>query len=100
MEELLFVWNAMNSDPQFILDQRNSYGLLPDLMDTKVLRYTEEMVAEGTFSNDGGRETAFEADMEFYGFAGTINMPEDQKVDQYWDFSILDQVTNASKASH
>jgi NitT/TauT family transport system substrate-binding protein len=100
VEELLFVWNAMNSDPQFILDQRNSYGLLPDLMDTKVLRYTEEMVAEGAFSNDGGRETAFEADMDFYGFAGTIKMPEDQKVDQYWDFSILDQVTNASKASH
>lgn len=94
VEELLYVWNRMNNEPTFILDQRNKYGLLPKITDEKVLGYTQEMVAEDTFPSDGGRETAFAADLDFYGFAGTIQKPEEQKVEQYWYFSLLDQVTS------
>ncbi|WP_415893120.1 ABC transporter substrate-binding protein [Neptuniibacter sp. PT8_73] len=92
VEELLYVWSRMNTEPVFILEQRNNYGLLPKIADEKVLRYMKEMIAEDTFPSDGGRTSAFGADIDFYGFAGTIQKPEEQKVEQYWDFSLLDQV--------
>lgn len=92
VEELLYVWKRMNNEPTFILDQRNKYGLLPKVTDEKVLGYMQEMVAEDTFPRDGGRAAAFAADLDFYGFAGTIQYPEEQKADQYWDFSFLNKV--------
>ncbi|WP_415904914.1 ABC transporter substrate-binding protein [Neptuniibacter sp. QD48_55] len=91
VEELLYVWNRMNSEPAFILEQRNNYGLLPKIADEKVLRYMKEMVEEDTFPSDGGRAAAFAADIDFYGFAGTIRNPEAQSANQYWDFSLLNK---------
>ncbi|WP_415883164.1 hypothetical protein ACMXYX_01140 [Neptuniibacter sp. QD72_48] len=96
VEELLFVWSRMNLEPVFILDQRNNYGLLPKVADIKILQYVQEMVAEGAFPNDGGRASAFAADIAFYGFAGTIKQPEKQTLEQFWDFSILDQALDSS----
>ncbi|WP_415899828.1 ABC transporter substrate-binding protein [Neptuniibacter sp. QD48_11] len=95
VEELLFVWNRMNREPAFIVDQRNNYGLLPKVADIKILQYVQEMVAEGAFSNDGGRTSAFSADIEFYGFAGTIKKPEEQKLEHFWNFSILDKALDS-----
>jgi len=98
VEELLFVWRSMNTNSAYILEQRNKYGLLPELNPEKVSKYFQEVVDEGTFPNDGGRSSAFEEDIKFYGFAGTIKDPSSQKMAQYWDFSILDQIQTSSEA--
>lgn len=89
VEELLQVWRAMNADPNYVLVQRNAYGLLPDLSETEITQFFAELVAEGAFANDGGLSSAFAADLDFYGFAGTIKDPAKQQADQYWDFSLL-----------
>ncbi|MCP3684991.1 MAG: hypothetical protein GY861_20200 [bacterium] len=57
----------------------------------------QEMLDEGAFPNDGGRSSAFDADIKYYGFASTIKDPFTQKMTQYWDFSILDQIQISSE---
>lgn len=90
--ELLSVWQALNSNPAFVLEQRNKYALLPDLKDDQILQYMQEMIAESTFPNDGGQKTAFQSDLDFYGAAGTISEPETQQESQYWNFSLIPQL--------
>ncbi|MBN3563193.1 ABC transporter substrate-binding protein [Aliamphritea spongicola] len=87
--ELLNVWQTMIREPEFVLEQRNKYALLPDLEESQIRRYMQEMVAEKTFPIDGGNSNAFDADLAFYGASGTITEPEQQQLNQYWDFSLL-----------
>ena len=92
VEELLFVWREMNVDPGFVLKERDKYQLLPKLQSDKITQFFVEMVGEGAFPSDAGRENAFIADMDFYGFAGTVKDPASQQEKDYWDFSILDKI--------
>jgi len=96
IEELLNVWHQINTDPGYVARQREKYNLLPDLEPSRVdeiIPYYSEMVAESAFPMDGGLASAFDADIRFYSYAGTIEgNPSELKEEDYWDFSLLRSV--------
>ena len=88
LEELLGVWREINKNPDAILELREQYNLLPDMIKkdvAEILPYYKETVLTGAFPNNGGGVPAVKGDFEFYGFAGTIKGdPASQKVENYW----------------
>lgn len=93
IEELLYVWNQINSSPDYIIHARNKYNLLPDLIEEesdKILSYYAEMSEVKAFPDDGGSSQAFSADLEFYNFAGTLTGDKSSlKEADFWDFRPL-----------
>ena len=96
VKELLYVWNKTVVQPEFILQERKKYNLLPRLkQEEEILTYYSEMSKADALPLDGGLDKAFTADVEFYKYAGTIKGEiSSLKMENYWDFSILESFYN------
>src|ERR687893_2846239 len=60
LEEILKVWQSMVENPEFIQEERERLGLLPDLpaeLEKELLPYYEQAAEEGLFTEDCGGET-------------------------------------------
>ncbi len=95
LEELLTVWRAVNEDPNYVLELRETYDLLPDLpeeLESGILPYYEEAVASGAFPNNGGGPDAVQDDFDFYSIAGQLEGdPAELKVEDFWDLAPLER---------
>lgn len=96
VQELMYVWNKTVEQPEFILQAREQYNLLPRLKHKdEILAYYSEMAKADAFPLDGGLGKAFPADIEFYKHAGTIQGDiSSLQAENYWDFSILKSVSS------
>jgi ABC-type nitrate/sulfonate/bicarbonate transport system substrate-binding protein len=96
LEEILKVWQSMVENPEFIQQERERLGLLPDLpaeLEKELLPYYEQAAEEGLFTEDCGGEPAAKEDFEFYAEAGQLKGdPADLKVEDFWS---LDQLESA-----
>jgi NitT/TauT family transport system substrate-binding protein len=96
LEEILTVWQSIVENPEFVQEERERLGLLPDLpaeLDKELLPYYEQAAEEGLFTQDCGGEAAAKEDFEFYNAAGQLKGdPADLKVEDFWS---LDQLENA-----
>ncbi len=99
LEEVLTVWQSMNEDPQFIVDERERLDLLQDLpadLEEQLLPYYEQGVEEGLFTQDCGGEEAAQDDFEFYGAAGQLTGdPTDLKVEDFWTLEPMQAALDA-----
>lgn len=88
VEELIKVWRNVNANPQFVVDERKRLGLLKDLpakLETEVLPYYQQAVANGVLPPDGGGERAAKNDFGFFTFSGQLQGSEkDLKIDDFW----------------
>ncbi|MBN2554164.1 MAG: ABC transporter substrate-binding protein [Spirochaetales bacterium] len=96
VEELVGTIKAINDDPAYVIEQREKYGLLPDLpseLEPEILPFYE-LAAEGNmFPEDGGGAEAAKQDFEFYGVAGQIQGdPASLKVEDFWYLKAIDDV--------
>jgi NitT/TauT family transport system substrate-binding protein len=89
LEQLLTVWQEINADPQFVIDERERLGLLEDLpedLEAELLPYYEQGVEENLFTQDCGGEEAALADFEFYAAAGQLEGdPAELEVEDFWN---------------
>jgi NitT/TauT family transport system substrate-binding protein len=94
VEELLTVWRAVNKDPNYVVEQRAKYKLLPDLpgdLEGEVLPYYQESTASGAFPDNGGTGAAKD-DFDFYSIAGQLQGdPGALKVEEFWNLGPLDK---------
>ncbi len=101
IEELLYVWRKINRSPEYVLEARAKYNLLPNLKKEKVdklLAFYSEMVDVKAYPNDGGSSQAYKADVEFYSFAGTLKGDKSSfKESDFWDFRPLRQVLSEKR---
>lgn len=101
IEELLYVWNKINQSPDYIIQARDKYNLLPALSKEKadkILDYYSEMSEVKAYPDDGGSSQAFSADVEFYSFAGTLKGDKSNfKESDFWDFRPLRSVLSERK---
>lgn len=88
IQEVLTVWREINANPSYALEQREKYGLLPDLpaeLEPEILPYYEAGAESGMFPEDGGGEEVARLDLEFYTVAGQLAGPaESLKVEDFW----------------
>ncbi len=95
VEELLTVWREVNQDPQYVIAQREKYGLLPDLpaeLEGEILPYYQEAKATGAFPDNGGGAAAVKDDFDFYTIAGQLEGdPAELKVEDFWDLDPLER---------
>jgi ABC-type nitrate/sulfonate/bicarbonate transport system substrate-binding protein len=95
VEELLTVWREVNQDPNYVVVQREKYGLLPDLpaeLEVEVLPYYQEAKATGAFPDNGGGAAAVKDDFDFYAIAGQLEGdPAELKVEEFWDLGPLER---------
>jgi NitT/TauT family transport system substrate-binding protein len=95
VEELLATWREINQDPDYVVAQREHYGLLADLpadLEDQVLPYYEEAKATGAFPNNGGGADAAKDDFDFYALAGQLEGdPGELKVEDFWDLGPLER---------
>ena len=96
VEELIGTIKAINDDPAYVIEQREKYGLLPELpseLEPEILPFYE-LAAEGDmFPEDGGGARAAKQDFEFYGVAGQIQGdPASLKVEDFWYLKAIDDV--------
>src|SRR5918996_2040473 len=69
LEEILKVWQSMVENPEFVVEERERLGLLPDLpaeLEKELLPYYEQAAKEGLFTEECGGEPAAKEDFEFY----------------------------------
>lgn len=96
IEELLYVWRKINHSPEYAIEARAKYNLLPTLKKEKadkLLGFYTEMADVKAYPNDGGSRHAFMADVEFYSFAGTLKGDKSSfKESDFWDFRPLRSV--------
>ena len=96
IEELLSVWREINTNPSYVLEQREKYNLLPDLpadLDKEILPYYEESTKNNAFPNNGGGIDAIKDDFDFYSVAGQLEGdPASLKVEDFWELGPLNQV--------
>ena len=96
LEEILKVWQSIDENPEFVQEERERLGLLPDLpaeLDKELLPYYEQAAEEGLFTQDCGGEPAAKEDFEFYSEAGQLEGdPADLQVEDFWS---LDQTEKA-----
>jgi ABC-type nitrate/sulfonate/bicarbonate transport system substrate-binding protein len=99
LEEILTVWQSMVENPEFVQEERERLGLLPDLpadLEKELLPYYEQAAEEGLFTQDCGGEAAAKEDFEFYNAAGQLKGdPADLQVEDFWS---LDQLESAVTA--
>jgi NitT/TauT family transport system substrate-binding protein len=88
LEEILTVWQSMVENPEFVQEERERLGLLPDLpadLEKELLPYYEQAAEEGLFTEDCGGEPAAKEDFAFYGEAGQLEGdPADLNVEDFW----------------
>lgn len=99
LEEVLTVWQSINEDPQFIIDERERLDLLQDLpadLEKELLPYYEQGVEEGLFTQDCGGEAAAQDDFEFYGAAGQLKGdPASLQVEDFWTLEPMQAALDA-----
>jgi ABC-type nitrate/sulfonate/bicarbonate transport system substrate-binding protein len=88
LEEILKVWQSMVENPEFVQEERERLGLLPDLpaeLEKELLPYYEQAAEEGLFTEDCGGEPAAKEDFVFYGEAGQLEGdPAELNVEDFW----------------
>jgi NitT/TauT family transport system substrate-binding protein len=103
LEEILKVWQSMVDDPQFVQQERERLGLLPDLpaeLEEELLPYYEQAADEGLFTEDCGGEPAAKEDFVFYGEAGQLEGdPADLKVEDFWTLEPSESALSAVEES-
>lgn len=91
LEQVLTVWREIESDAQYVVDERERLGLLEDLpadLEDELLPYYQQGAEEDLFTQDCGGEGAATADFEFYGAAGQLEGdPASLKVEDFWDLT-------------
>lgn len=101
IQELVFVWQGMVENSQYVSEQSIKYGLLGKHRPEEIDQYYDEMVSEGAFPIDGGLKDAFHADAVFYSFSGTLKGEHDShRLGDYWDFSLLKDVITKGADRH
>jgi NitT/TauT family transport system substrate-binding protein len=99
LEEILKVWQSMVEDPQFVQEERERLGLLPDLpaeLEEELLPYYEQAAEEGLFTEDCGGEPAAKEDFEFYKAAGQLEGdPADLQVEDFWNLEPSEAAVSA-----
>jgi NitT/TauT family transport system substrate-binding protein len=103
LEEILKVWQSIVEDPQFIQEERERLGLLPDLpaeLEKELLPYYEQAADEGLFTEDCGGEPAAKEDFEFYHEAGQLKGdPADLKVEDFWNLEQMERAVSSVENS-
>jgi NitT/TauT family transport system substrate-binding protein len=103
LEEILKVWQSIVEDPQFIQEERERLGLLPDLpaeLEKELLPYYEQAAEEGLFTEDCGGEPAAKEDFEFYNKAGQLKGdPADLKVEDFWNLEQMERAVSSVEQS-
>ena len=96
LEQILKIWQSIDENPEFVQEERERLGLLPDLPaepDKEPLPYYEQAAEEGLLTQDCGGEPAAKEDFEFYSEAGQLEGdPADLQVEDFWS---LDQTEKA-----
>jgi NitT/TauT family transport system substrate-binding protein len=103
LEEILTVWQSMVENPEFVQEERERLGLLPDLpadLEKELLPYYEQAAEEGLFTQDCGGEAAAKEDFEFYNAAGQLKGdPADLQVEDFWSLDQLESAVSAVEKS-
>jgi NitT/TauT family transport system substrate-binding protein len=103
LEEILKVWRSMVENPQFVQEERERLGLLPDLpaeLEKELLPYYEQAAEEGLFTQDCGGEPAAKEDFEFYNAAGQLEGdPADLQVEDFWSLDQLESAVSSVEES-
>ncbi len=103
LEEILKVWQSMVENPEFVVEERERLGLLPDLpaeLEKELLPYYEQAAEEGLFTEDCGGEPAAKEDFVFYGEAGQLEGdPADLNVEDFWTLEPSESALSAVEKS-
>jgi NitT/TauT family transport system substrate-binding protein len=103
LEEVLKVWQSIVENPEFVQEERERLGLLPDLpaeLEKELLPYYEQAAEEGLFTEDCGGEAAAKEDFEFYHEAGQLKAdPADLQVEDFWSLDQLERAVSSVKES-
>jgi NitT/TauT family transport system substrate-binding protein len=103
LEEILKVWQSIVEDPQFVQEERERLGLLPDLpaeLEEELLPYYEQAAEEGLFTEDCGGEPAAKEDFEFYHEAGQLKGdPAELKVEDFWSLEQMERAVSSVENS-
>jgi NitT/TauT family transport system substrate-binding protein len=103
LEEILKVWRSIVEDPQFVQEERERLGLLPDLpaeLEKELLPYYEQAAEEGLFTEDCGGEPAAKEDFEFYNAAGQLKGdPAELKVEDFWSLEQMERAVSSVENS-
>ena len=103
IEEILKVWRSMVENPEFVQEERERLGLLPDLpaeLQEELLPYYEQAAEEGLFTQDCGGEAAAKEDFEFYNAAGQLEGdPADLQVEDFWSLGPLESAVSSVEGS-
>ena len=103
LEEVLKVWQSIVENPEFVQEERERLGLLPDLpaeLEKELLPYYEQAAEEGLFTEDCGGEAAAKEDFEFYNQAGQLKTdPADLQVEDFWSLDQLERAVGSVKES-
>ena len=103
LEEVLKVWQSMVENPEFVVEERERLGLLPDLpaeLEKELLPYYEQAAEEGLFTEDCGGEPAAKEDFVFYGEAGQLEGdPADLNVEDFWTLEPSESALSAVEES-
>jgi NitT/TauT family transport system substrate-binding protein len=103
LEEILTVWRSMVENPEYVQEERERLGLLPDLpaeLEGELLPYYEQAAEEGLFTQDCGGEPAAKEDFVFYGEAGQLEGdPADLQVENFWTLEPSESALSAVEES-
>jgi NitT/TauT family transport system substrate-binding protein len=103
LEEILKVWQSIDENPEFVQEERERLGLLPNLpaeLEKELLPYYEQAADEGLFTQDCGGEPAAKEDFEFYNAAGQLKGdPADLKVEDFWSLDQTDKAVSSVEES-
>ena len=103
LEEVLKVWQSIVENPEFVQEERERLGLLPDLpaeLEKELLPYYEQAAEEGLFTEDCGGEAAAKEDFEFYNQAGQLKAdPADLQVEDFWTLEPSESALRAVEES-
>lgn len=103
LEEILTVWQSMVEDPEFVQQERERLGLLPDLpaeLEEELLPYYKQAAEEGLFTEDCGGEPAAKEDFGFYNEAGQLKGdPADLQVEDFWSLGPLESAVASVEKS-
>jgi NitT/TauT family transport system substrate-binding protein len=103
LEEVLKVWQSMVENPEFVQEERERLGLLPDLpaeLEEELLPYYQQAAEEGLFTEDCGGEAAAKEDFEFYNAAGQLKGdPAELQVEDFWSLDQLESAVSSVEES-
>ncbi len=99
IEELLKVIRGTNANPEFMVAEQKRLNLmsrLPQDQRAGIRSFYEVAVGNGLYPNSGGTPEAVQADFQFYTSSGDLTGdPASLKVNDYWDFTLLDAARKA-----